>query len=61
MREWLRPDRSDDVLKAFRLLGADYSTEVLFSRQTHFNGEHDDEVIYRAGPFTQSAPNDAQH
>ena len=47
--------------KAFRLLGADYSTEVLFSRQTHFNGEHDDEVIYRAGPFTQSAPNDAQH
>ena len=47
--------------KAFRLLGADYSTEVLFSRQTHFNGEHDDEIIYRAGPFTQSAPNDAQH
>ena len=46
--------------KAFRLLGAEYSTEVLFSRDTHFNGQHDDEVIYRAGPFTQSAPQPAQ-
>ena len=46
--------------KAFRLLGAEYSTEVLFSRETHFNGQHDDEVIYRAGPFTQSAPQPAQ-
>mgnify|MGYP000002834238 CR=1 FL=1 len=44
----------------FRLLGAEYSTEVLFSRETHFNGQHDDEVIYRAGPFTQSAPQPAQ-
>jgi diaminobutyrate acetyltransferase len=46
--------------KAFRLLGAEYSTDVLFSRDTHFNGQHDDEVIYRAGPFTQSAPQPAQ-
>lgn len=37
--------------KAFRQLGADYSTAVKFARDTHFNGLHDDEVVYRAGPF----------
>lgn len=41
--------------KAFRLLGTDYSTEVKFARDTHFNGLHDDEVVYRAGPFSQTA------
>lgn len=45
--------------KAFRLLGAEYTTEVLFSRETHFNEQHDDEVIYRAGPFTQSTTQSA--
>jgi|TARA_R110000751_G_scaffold73801_3_gene149428 L-2,4-diaminobutyric acid acetyltransferase len=45
--------------KAFRLLGAEYTTEVLFSREKHFNGQHDDEVIYRAGPFTQSVSQSA--
>lgn len=37
--------------KAFRQLGVTASTEVLFSRAHHFNGQHDDEVLYRAGPF----------
>ncbi|GGC98922.1 L-2,4-diaminobutyric acid acetyltransferase [Halopseudomonas salina] len=37
--------------KAFRELGAEYETSVLFSSATHFNGHHDDEVLYRAGPF----------
>lgn len=41
--------------KAFRQLGADYSTAVKFARDTHFNGLHDDEVVYRAGPFKQLA------
>jgi L-2,4-diaminobutyric acid acetyltransferase len=38
--------------KAFRELGADYDTHILFSSAEHFNGEHDDEMLYRAGPFT---------
>ena len=37
--------------KAFRQLGVTASTEVVFSRAHHFNGQHDDEVLYRAGPF----------
>lgn len=37
--------------KAFRQLGVTASTEVLFRRAHHFNGQHDDEVLYRAGPF----------
>lgn len=37
--------------KAFRQLGADYSTRTIFSREQHFNGQHDDEVLYSAGPF----------
>ena len=37
--------------KAFRQLGVTASTEVIFSRAHHFNGQHDDEVLYRAGPF----------
>ncbi|WP_150305748.1 diaminobutyrate acetyltransferase [Pseudomonas saliphila] len=37
--------------KAFRQLGVEYSTRVVFDRATHFNGLHDDEVLYRAGPF----------
>lgn len=42
--------------KAFRQLGVEAETRVIFSRENHFNGQHDDEVLYRAGPFTlQSA------
>jgi L-2,4-diaminobutyric acid acetyltransferase len=37
--------------KAFRELGAEYETSVLFSSADHFDGKHDDEVLYRAGPF----------
>lgn len=37
--------------KAFRQLGAEYSTRTIFSREQHFNGQHDDEVLYSAGPF----------
>ncbi|MBE7928175.1 diaminobutyrate acetyltransferase [Pseudomonas saudiphocaensis] len=37
--------------KAFAQLGADYSTRTLFSRSKHFAGRHEDEVLYRAGPF----------
>ncbi|MHB1606766.1 MAG: diaminobutyrate acetyltransferase [Leptospirales bacterium] len=42
-------------LKLFSQLGADFSMRVLFSRNEHFNGHHDDEVLYRAGPFSESA------
>ncbi|WP_425460516.1 diaminobutyrate acetyltransferase [Halopseudomonas laoshanensis] len=37
--------------KAFHQLGAEYSTRTIFSREQHFNGQHDDEVLYSAGPF----------
>ncbi|PAU87807.1 diaminobutyrate acetyltransferase [Pseudomonas sp. WN033] len=41
--------------RAFARLNSDYQTRVLFSRNDHFNGQHDDEVLYRAGPFSPSA------
>ncbi|MFA5678489.1 MAG: diaminobutyrate acetyltransferase [Pseudomonas sp.] len=44
--------------KAFRQLNVEPETCVLFSRATHFDGQHDDEVLYRAGPFTSSALSD---
>ncbi|MGK9066211.1 diaminobutyrate acetyltransferase [Stutzerimonas chloritidismutans] len=37
--------------KAFAKLGVDYSTRTLFARAEHFAGKHEDEVLYRAGPF----------
>lgn len=37
--------------KAFRELGVEYETSVLFSSAEHFNGQHDDEILYSAGPF----------
>lgn len=37
--------------KAFAHLNADYTTSTLFSRAAHFAGQHEDEVLYRAGPF----------
>lgn len=45
--------------KAFRQLGIEASTQVLFSRATHFNGQHADEVLYRAGPLPISIPSTA--
>lgn len=38
--------------RAFDKLGADCTTRTLFSRAEHFAGQHEDEVLYRAGPFT---------
>lgn len=38
--------------KAFKQLGVKPETRVLFDRATHFNGQHDDEMLYRAGPFS---------
>ena len=43
-------------LRVFAQLGIEHSTRVLFARDTHFNGEHEDEVLYRTGPI--SAPYD---
>ena len=40
--------------RAFDKLGADCTTRTLFSRAEHFAGQHEDEVRYRAGPFTVS-------
>ena len=40
--------------RAFDRLGADCTTRTLFSRAVHFGGQHEDEVLYRAGPFTAS-------
>lgn len=37
--------------KAFKLLGVEARTRTLFDSTTHFNGQHDDEVLYSAGPF----------
>lgn len=37
--------------KAFRQLGIEAQTRVLFDRATHFAGQHEDEVLYRAGPL----------
>jgi len=42
--------------RAFAQLGADYSTRTLFSRAEHFAGKHEDEVLYRAGPFDATNP-----
>lgn len=41
--------------KAFAKLEVDYSTRTLFARAEHFAGKHEDEVLYRSGPF--AAPN----
>jgi len=43
--------------RVFATLSAPVERSVLFSRQEHFEGEHDDEVLYRAGPFTPTSPN----
>jgi len=40
--------------RAFDRLDANCTTRTLFARDTHFAGQHEDEVLYRAGPFTVS-------
>jgi len=37
--------------KLARELGCDYRSEVLFTRESHFAGSHDDEVLVEIGPF----------
>ena len=37
--------------RAFARLGLAYETRTLFSRAAHFAGQHEDEVLYRAGPL----------
>lgn len=39
-------------LKAFSHLDISHETSVLFSSAQHFAGLHEDEVLYRAGPFS---------
>lgn len=39
-------------LKAFKQLGIEHSKNVLFSSQQHFAGLHEDEELYRAGPWS---------
>lgn len=45
-------------LKVFSQLGIEHTTSTLFSSQQHFNGEHEDEVLYRAGPITAAIGTD---
>ncbi len=37
--------------RAFARLGVEAQTRTLFGRDSHFAGKHEDEVLYRAGPF----------
>ena len=49
--------------KLARELGCDYQDEVLFRREDHFGGQHDDEVLMTIGPFedqSQVARSDAK-
>jgi L-2,4-diaminobutyric acid acetyltransferase len=41
--------------KLARELKCDYRSEVLFSRDDHFGGSHDDEVLVMIGPFASQA------
>ena len=41
--------------KLFARRQAPFSTRPLFGRDTHFGGGHDDEILYRTGPFPSSA------
>jgi L-2,4-diaminobutyric acid acetyltransferase len=43
--------------KLFSQRKAPFSTRLLFDRETHFGGGHDDEVLFRGGPFLPSAQN----
>jgi len=39
-------------LRLFSRYQADYTTRLLFSKNDHFGGKHDDEELYHAGPFS---------
>jgi len=43
--------------RVFAALSAPVERSVLFSKEEHFAGLHDDEIIYRAGPFKLSTQN----
>ncbi|GAA0786077.1 diaminobutyrate acetyltransferase [Marinobacterium sediminicola] len=43
--------------RVFAALSAPVERSMLFSRDEHFEGQHDDEMLYRAGPFKLTAPN----
>ncbi len=43
--------------RVFAALSAPVERSVLFSREEHFEGQHDDEMLYRAGPFKLVKPN----
>lgn len=43
--------------RVFAALSAPVERSVLFSREEHFEGRHDDEMLYRAGPFKLATPN----
>jgi L-2,4-diaminobutyric acid acetyltransferase len=45
--------------KVFGVLNAPWDRQLLFSREAHFAGQHDDEMLYRAGPFTLPIPSQA--
>ncbi|MFC6670366.1 diaminobutyrate acetyltransferase [Marinobacterium aestuariivivens] len=42
--------------KVFGILDAPWDRKLLFSREVHFAGQHDDELLYRAGPFRLPVP-----
>ncbi|EIJ77005.1 diaminobutyrate acetyltransferase [Leptospirillum ferriphilum] len=42
--------------KLFSRRKAPFSKRPLFGRETHFGGGHDDEVLYRGGPFSAVGP-----
>lgn len=41
-------------LRLFSRYQADYTTRLLFSKNDHFGGKHDDEELYHAGPFSET-------
>ncbi|MBA4502143.1 diaminobutyrate acetyltransferase [Marinobacterium marinum] len=43
--------------RVFAALSAPVERSVLFSRAVHFGGEHEDEMLYRAGPFKLATQN----
>lgn len=43
-------------LRFAKTYGAAVDNSTLFSKEDHFDGQHDDEVLYRIGPFSISNP-----
>lgn len=47
-----RNDASWGLFKKLAVeLGCDYQSELLFAKQEHFGGHHDDEILVTIGPF----------